>query len=421
MIQRLQAAVKRHLDRTASFAWEKVVRDRRDHRGRRWMLRELMEALWNGVLSATANLRKVEQFTERLGERIPDTTLHDFVLTLSPGQFREHLVREVRAAHRAKELAPDLPFSQVAIDGKSIWSGSRRANRYCQKQSPKDGATKARFVMRVLRAEIVGGPCKVCIGQKPITTRKAETSTFPAFLKQLRKDYGRSGLLEVLSLDAGFTSHKNAGMINEAQLGYVMALKAPQKELRLEAERLLGKRSKPDAETPWERRGGNRIRRLLFRTSEIAGYHGWTSLREVWRVKQETERNGQVEIEERYFLTNLVPGRTKGDIPLRVVRAHWGIENNGNWTLDTAWLEDSAPWVAKAAEVVSLLRLIAFNVVMRLRTRHLRSVENRRRSWRNLIDLVTDVLLQRGLNALARLADKTGESGDELRGLAVPA
>ncbi len=420
MIQRLHAAVKRHLERTASFAWEKVVRDRRDRRGRRWTLGELMQALWNGVLSATANLRKVEQFTERLGERIPDTTLHDFVVKLSPGQLRTHLVREVRAAHRAKELSPDLPFSQVAIDGKAIWSGRRRANRYCQKQSPKDGTTKALFVMRVLRAQIVGGPCKVCIGQKPITTRKAETSTFPAFLKQLRKEYGRSGLLDVLSLDAGFTSRKNAEIINDAQLGYVMAQKDPQKELRLEAERLLARSSKPVAQTPWEHRNGKRIRRLLFRTSEIAGYHDWASLREVWRVKQESERDGQVEIEERYFLTNLVPGRTKGDIPLRVVRAHWGIENSGNWTLDTAWLEDSAPWVAQAAEVVSLLRLIAFNVMMRLRTRHLRSVENRRRSWRNLIDLVTDVLFKRGLNTLARHADETMGRSAELRGLAVP-
>jgi hypothetical protein len=356
MIQRLHAAVKRHLQRTASFAWEKVVRDWRDRRGRRWTLGELMQALWNGVLSATANLRKVEQFTERLGERIPDTTLHDFVVKLSPGQLRTHLVREVRAAHRAKELSPDLPFSQVAIDGKAIWSGHRRANRYCQKQSPKDGEKKARFVMRVLRA----------------------------------------------------------------QIGYVMALKGPQKELLLEAERLLAGETKPVAETPWERRDGKRIRRLLFRTSEIAGYHGWVSLREAWRVRQESERDGQVEIEERYFLTNLVPGRTKRDIPLRVVRAHWGIENSGNWTLDTAWLEDSAPWVARAAEVVSLLRLIAFNVMMRLRTRHLRSVENRRRSWRNLIDLVTDVLLKRGLKALADNTDETMDEVTQARGLAVP-
>jgi hypothetical protein len=351
-----------------------------------------MNACWAGVLSATTTLRGVEQLTERMGRRVPDTTLWELLSRMSPRQFRDLLVNQVRQAYRAKELEPSLPFSLVAVDGKSIWTGKYKANRHCQRQSQDDGPE--RYTMRVVRASFVGGPCRIVIDQMPVKSREAEMSSFPVFLKRLRTAYGRSGLLDVLTMDAGYISEANARLINQAHLGYVMALKSPQKELVWEAERLLRFRRNPDAQTTWEHYRGKRIRRLLYRTTEIAGYNGWTHLREVWRVRQETEKEGKLEVENRYFVTNLVPGRTQGTIPLEVIRAHWGIENNAFWTLDMEWQEDKAPWNARSVEVVSLMRLLAFNVVMRLRTRRLRSTKNRMRSWRNLIGLISDVLLE---------------------------
>lgn len=361
-----------------------------------------MHALWSGMLSACQSLREVERLSERMGRRVPDTTLHDLLGKLSPGQFRRLLVREVLRAQRAKELEPTLPFSVVAIDGKCILRSRHKANRHCQKQSG-DGPAD-RYTMRVLRASLVSSRCKVFLDQRPVAADEAEMSTLPAFLKQLCQAYGRSGLLDTLTLDAGFISLENASLIAEANLGYVMALKNPQKELVMEAERVLGSRTRPDAETPWEQYQGKLIKRLLFRTTQLAGYHGWTHLHEVWRVRQETEHAGIMQVEERYFVTNLNHGRTRGTLPLAIVRAHWGVENNGYWTLDMAWQEDDAPWASAAAEVVSLMRLLAFNVMMRLRTRRLRSEENRTRTWRNLIDIVSDVLLEPARRLTASLA-----------------
>lgn len=401
-MHRIKSAVKNHILRTANLRWSKKIRDPRRRRGRRWNFFALMNALWAGMLSAMRNLRGVEQLTERMGRRVPDTTLWELLSRLSPGSFRNLLVDEVRKAYRAKELEPSLPFSVVAVDGKAIWTGKYKANRYCQRQSQDD--TYDCYTMRVVRASFVGGPCKIVIDQMPVKRKKAEMSSFPVFLKRLVKAYGRSGLLDVLTLDAGYISKDNARRIDEAQLGYVMALKNPQKELVEEAERLLRFRRKPDAVTPWEHYRGKRMRRLLFRTTEMAGYNGWTHLREVWRIRQETEKDGECEVENRYFVTNLVPGRAQGSIPLEVVRAHWGIENNAFWTLDTAWEEDASPWSAKSAEVVSLMRVMAFNVVMRLRTRRLRSRANRMRSWRNLIALISDVLLECRITAKSLFA-----------------
>jgi len=358
-----------------------------------------MNAAWAGVLSASKNLRHVETLTERMGTRVPDSTLHDLLAALPPKQIDRLLVSEVRKAQRAKELTPTLPFSVVAVDGKAIWSGDYKANRYCQRQTQEDGSSE-QYVMKVVRATLVSGPCRVMIGQRPVPAKGAEMSTFPAFLRDLLRNYGRSDLIDVLSCDAGYISEKNARLIDNALRGYVLALKNPQKELVDEAGRLLGGRTQPDAETSWQRYNGKRIRRLLYRTIEMAGYNGWSHLREVWRVSQETESSGgTVTVEERYFVTNLPPGRTSGDIPLHIVRAHWGIENNANWTMDTVWKEDACPWIAAAVEVIALMRLLAFNVVMRLRTRHLRSEKNRTRAWHNLIELVTDVVLCGRLSA----------------------
>jgi len=395
-MKRLRQTVKNHLDRTAVFDWAKRLRDPRHRRGRRWSFAELMTALWRGALCATKNLRQVESLTERLGERVPDTTLRSLLVRLGSKPVARLLRDEVRAAVRAKEIAHTLPFSLCAIDGKAIRSASTPATKFCQEQNQEHHTS---YVLRALRAAIVSGPCKLQIGQMLIQKRAGEITTVPRFIDDLHASYSRSALLEVFSLDAGFCGRAVADHIVAKGYSYILALKNPQKELVLEAERLLGGRRKPDAESPWERVGGRWIRRLLYRSTDIAGYHGWKHLREVWRVRQETRRGEVIEsIEERYFVTNLSPQRTAGLVPLHAVRAHWGIENDANRTMDMEWLEDDAHWAGAASEVVALLRLIAFNVHMRLRARRLRSAGNKTRTWQNLRDIVFDVFL---LSALA--------------------
>lgn len=387
---RTKDAVKRHLIRTARVWWDQALDDPRRARGRRWSFAHLMNALWMGALTATTSLRGLERLTERFWERVSDSTLYGLLVRLRAEPLRALLVREVRAAWRAKELGSQLGMGVVAIDGKCIWSGHHQANEFCQAQH-QDG--REDFTVKVLRAQLVGNDCKLHIGQMPLASGAGESDTFRSFFLQLLADYGRTDMLDVISVDAGMTAKANADLVHDHGRAYVMGLKGSQPELFAEAQRTLERRRKPDAETPWERYRGKRTRRLLFRTTEMAGYHDWRHLQQVWRVRQETQdSSGRVTVEERYFLTSLSAGQTKADLPLRIVRAHWEIENVGNRTLDMEWCEDDCPWASKAVEVVSLLRLLAYNVIMRLRSRRLRSDENRERTWRNCIELVTDVL-----------------------------
>jgi hypothetical protein len=157
--------------------------------------------------------------------------------------------------------------------------------------------------------------------------------TYIPLVNRLHKTYGRSQeRLELIVNDAGMTSAKNARHTNNLGLGYLMAVKENQPTLLREAERLCGWGGHKqeghvcEAATPWERYRGARIRRELFRSREIEGWPRWGSARQVWRVKQTTERDGKVTFENRYFITNVAWGRLKPHEILAVVRVYWGIE-----------------------------------------------------------------------------------------------
>ena len=83
------------------------------------------------------------------------------------------------------------------------------------------------------------------------------------------------------------------------------------------------------------------MRYHLYRTTELEGYLDWEHLKQVWRIEKErVKQSGQVERGHRYYVTSVRLGRFKPEQILQVVRAHWGIENNCNWTMDVVWDQD---------------------------------------------------------------------------------
>lgn len=63
-IKQIYRAIKKHLVRTANPRWQHGLRDPRKRRGRRWKFKELLTALWAGMLTGMRNLRAVEALTE---------------------------------------------------------------------------------------------------------------------------------------------------------------------------------------------------------------------------------------------------------------------------------------------------------------------------------------------------------------------
>lgn len=406
--RRVQSFLDR-LRKAPAFQWDDIT-DPRDPRGRRWPFASLMDGLLDGMLAGCLTLRDVEVLTDELAEgerfriprRIPDTTLYELVPRLSVEQLRDKLRQQVRTLWRAKSFEPqNLPCGVLSIDGKAIGTLSHDAEGSAQKaHRAHDGSPY--WLSRVLRAVLTSAAAKPCLDQMLVPAETNEMGAFEQFFAALMAAYGRGDLFEIVTADAGFTSAHNAGLVHAADKAYVLALKLGQPELRAEAERLLRPKTRmaPDAETGWERVRGKLVQRRLYRTTEIAGFHDWSHLRQAWLVVQETRHpGGKAEIEERFFLTNLTSGRLSAAQCLLVVRGHWGIENDCFWSADMQWHEDFSPWCTRgvAVEVLGLLRLMAYNLLQLARKRHLRPRHPDGKlapppAWRQVFDWVRQAL-----------------------------
>jgi hypothetical protein len=379
--RRVQKFLDRHL-KSPAFRWEDLT-DPRALRGRRWSLAELLHGAFTGMLAGCPSLRDVEALTEEMGlmgrqyvsRRVPDTTLWDLLPELSAAELRCTMLRQVKMFERAKMLEPvGLPCGVVAFDGKGLGALEHDADGQAQKVHPANGRNPY-WLSRMLRVVLTSCAAKLCLDQIPIGPKTNEVAMFGILFDQVLAAY--NSLFEILTTDAGMTSKANADKVHAANKAYVMALKDNQPELSAEAQRLLlplvGQT--PDAETPWELYQGKKVRRRLYRTTEIAGYHNWDHLKQAWLVEQTTlYPDGKTTIENRFFLTNLTTGRLSPAQILLVVRGHWGIENDCFWSLDTQWNEDAVPWCSSggAVEIVSWLRLMAYNLLQLARKRHLR-------------------------------------------------
>jgi hypothetical protein len=308
----------------------------------------------------------------------------------------------IREEHRRKSLEPvALPVGCVALDGKSIRAVHRRkVNDDCQEVHPEQGVTYYNY--RVFRAVLMSTAAKLCVGQMPVPAATNEMGCFQSFFEWLLRSYGRGDLIEVVFADSGSTSEANARRVDEAQRGYVLALKGNQPELEAEAKRLLVtklQREAPEAQDAgWERdHKGRWIQRRMWWTDEIQGYLGWSHLRQaiivrtVQRIGDPRQGSCREEVlEDRYFVSNLPLGhRLKGEQLLRAIRLYWQVEEYF-CVADVELEEDERPYtqVGQGLPVTTLLRVLAQNLLALLRDVHLRAARHRVATWRTVRQLV---------------------------------
>ena len=375
------------------------VRDRRQQAKVTHPMPDVIRSLVLGLLSNLPTLRDVEEAVPEQGRWVrklvgtapSDTTLDTELRRMDhPGLLR-CLVRQVRGWYRSKMFEPvGLPCGVVTIDGKNLATLDHDANGTGHRRTADDrkwkakgpGGGKAYWLMPALRATLTSAEAKPCIHQLRIPPGKGESTVFPKFVEALHRAYGHCGMFEIIDGDAGFASLANADLVDLLGYAYLFALKGDQPELFAEAKTLLEQMAatvERETETPWELRNGDWMRRRLWRTDEMRGFENsvgkWSHLRQVWLVRQETRKpDGTIDVEDRYFVTSLLWNRLKPLQILRVVRGHWGVENDTFNSLDLQWREDHGPWCTKGVSVWALgvLRLMAYNVAQLLRKRRLR-------------------------------------------------
>jgi hypothetical protein len=384
------------------------VDDPRSRRGQRHDLGAMLRTVVVGMLSGCKSLLELEALTTAIRPRVrrtlglhrgrlPDTTVRDVLCRLCPGTLRQALYRVVRKAHRRKALAPEgLPFGVVALDGKTTtipsWAGD-----YAQHQPHGDGAA-AHGALRTMTAALVSARARPCSDAMPILATTHEKGAFGQRWRELLVAYPRSsGLFQLVTYDAGACSLDNASLVVKEGLDYLFALKRTQPTLFEEARRMLAERDTPDAVTEDVVGVGTVVRRV-FISGPVEGFFDWDHLRTFVRIDSERfdKRGLRIAFEQRYFLSSLSPKRLTPKQWMRVIRAHWGVENNCHHTLDTVFREDSRPWIAYdpgGALALILLRRIACTLLSLFRSVTQRSDERRHTPWRDLIRAVYHALL----------------------------
>jgi hypothetical protein len=238
----------------------------------------------------------------------------------------------------------------------------------------------------------VSARAAVCIDAKPMTAEQSEGSAFPEFIDELLGEYVPVDLFRLVSCDAGFTSEENARHVKASGLGYLFALKDNQPTLYDEAHRQLGRRSDAVAEATTTDRIDNRTEevRRLWRTDEIAGYHGRDHLEQIIRVCREVRRDdGSVlSRDDRFFATSLTTNRLTAAQWLCVVRGHWRVEIDCHGTWDRILREDDHPWLtgARGMLAVILLRRVVGNLLALFRNVTRRGERKALVPWAEIID-----------------------------------
>ena len=386
----------------APWARFAAVTDPRDRRGRRWSLLPMMHTVLAGVLAGIRTLRELEAQSldlqlpgfAPLRRRLPDTTVYELLGRLAPDELLKTLVAQVRTLWRSKLLAPvGLPCGVVAIDGKSLGALDHDADRWGQRHT-RDHDGSPYWLVRALRAVLTSAVGKPALWQLPIPPHTNEMGCFVAMFDALRQAY--DALFEVITVDSGMTCKAHAAYVHAAGKGYVMAVKDNQPELLRELVRVLVPQTDlaPLAHSDWERLKGHSVQRRLYRTVELAGLPGWESLRPGWLVRAvHRADDGREQHEDRFFLSNVPVGRLSPSQILRVVREHWSIENDCNWTLDMVLAEDDLPMCTQGTATLTLgvLRLLAYNLLQLARRKHLRprpsepGCDGPQLSWREVL------------------------------------
>jgi hypothetical protein len=150
---------------------------------------------------------------------------------------------------------------------------------------------------------------------------------FADVLAELERAYGASDLCEIVMGDAGNCSLANATLVNTADRGYVLQVKADsQPTLAREMDRELGRDESEAHHVESERIGGADVTRYLWISKELAGVGAWSHLRTVLRVRRVVRRDtGEVTTGDRWFVSNVPINRFTHQQWLLLVRRRWAV------------------------------------------------------------------------------------------------
>jgi predicted transposase YbfD/YdcC len=389
------------------------VIDPRNNKNRKWTLEQILLLIMMGLVSGKLGFKEAEEMTGLLSGavrrafgitgNISDGAMWDLCQRLGWEEIRNIIVESAKAAHRRHSLdtiAEHVPVPMVALDGKyygKTWiriqgDGDESWKKdYPFLQEKKRDGNRVIGEVRLVSVLLVRGSAPVFLDAVPVRGVTNEMGTFKEVFARLMDQWGDKQLFRLVTMDAGMVSRENADIVDTAEMGYLMAVKGNQPDMLAEMKRQLDGRSRAEVDHfSSERYQGNTVEYRLWRTKDIAGWNGWTHIKQGFREERRVisaDPDKPDEVGTRYFITNRLFSHLKSKDWLQVIRNHWQVENNGHCTLDVSLQEDKRPWSRHPHVylIIALLRRVAFNLLSLYRGVCQRSEKNRRMPWRRLL------------------------------------
>ena len=370
-----EAQARRAL-RRADFKWDAQVEDPRDEKNQVHAHHGLLSVLAAAFSCGRIHLRRVEDFSEDLGEasrrklgvggRVSDTTLYRLASEQKPKGFRETTQAQVRSLIDQKVIANDIfPLGVMTFDGKSVWTSTTSMVDGAKTSVDENTGVMTASLMS-LRAVLTSSQLRPCLDFELIGDKEGESPAFRVVFPRVREKFDAQ--FKIVTGDAGLASRENSRLVQEAGKYYLWGLKGNQPTLLALAEEMfklcpggLMKRNED------YRNGSLVVRELHTITVKDVPEVDVAGIQQMWRVRQQTFRDGNLTAEEvRYFLSSVPPTLLSPSQQLALVRLHWGIENGHNWAMDVALTEDDVQPCQKsreAIEVIAWLRVLGLNLL----------------------------------------------------------
>lgn len=262
----------------------------------------------------------------------------------------------------------------VALDGKSLRRSFDRARRSSPLHLVSAWSCDQRLVL----------------GQMRVAEGSNEIEAVPALIALLDLEGA------VVTVDAMHCQRAAAEALLARGADYVMAVKTNQPAL-FEDVRLLMNDPAAPADDAVETVDGDHGR-IETRRVEIIGdvgwlaeAHRWPGLAAVAKLAATRESDGRTTTSERFYIASRPFAAAE---MARLIRGHWGIENQLHWVLDVVMGEDlSRARKDHAPENLALLRRLALNVIKRNADKGSNRGKFKRAGWNDafLLKLISQI------------------------------
>jgi predicted transposase YbfD/YdcC len=245
-----------------------------------------------------------------------------------------------------------------------------------------------------VRAVLTSSRVRPCLDAEVIGEKAGEAPAFRQIFPRLQREFDAT--FRIVTADAGLTCRENAKLVEEAKKHYLFALRDNQKRLRALAGEMLEK-TPVEVRTGDHRNGAHILRELRTVTVKDRDLD-FPGLQQLWSVRRQVTLNGArdpMSDEVRYFASSIPASLLSPTQQLDLVRLHWGIENNHNWTMDVALTEDDVQpcqLTREAIEVVGWLRILGYNLLSAWRAQ-LPSKDRLPQSWSRCMELLRDAFV----------------------------